>query len=81
MRILAGLFVGHRAVDRVVEHLVQELGVPREHVQRPSESQASISHQSEFQRPARPGPPPRKANPRRGFLPGASDTKPKLSSG
>lgn len=33
MRIVAGLFVGHRAVELVVEHLVQEFGVPRERVQ------------------------------------------------
>jgi hypothetical protein len=33
MHIVAGILVGHRAVELVVEHLVQEFGVPREHVQ------------------------------------------------
>jgi len=32
-RIVTGLFDGHRAVDLVVEHLVQEFDVPRERVQ------------------------------------------------
>ncbi|MCB4825023.1 DUF2934 domain-containing protein [Roseicella aerolata] len=32
-RIVTGLFDGHRAVDLVVEHLVQEFAVPRERIQ------------------------------------------------
>lgn len=32
-RIVTGLFDGHRSVDLVVEHLVQEFDVPRERVQ------------------------------------------------
>jgi Protein of unknown function (DUF2934) len=32
-RIVTGLFEGHRAVDLVVEHLVQEFDVPRERIQ------------------------------------------------
>jgi hypothetical protein len=32
-RIVAGLFESHRVADLVVEHLVQEYGVPRECVQ------------------------------------------------
>ncbi|MFH5923021.1 DUF2934 domain-containing protein [Roseomonas xinghualingensis] len=33
MRIVTGLFDEHRTVDLVVEHLVQEFGIPRERVQ------------------------------------------------
>src|SRR4051812_46700637 len=32
MHMIAGLFDSHRAADLVVEHLVQEYGVPRERV-------------------------------------------------
>jgi hypothetical protein len=32
-RIVTGLFDGHRAVDLVVEHLVQEFNIPRERIQ------------------------------------------------
>src|SRR3954452_1717089 len=32
-RIVTGLFSGHRPVDLVIEHLVQELNVPRERIQ------------------------------------------------
>lgn len=33
MRIVSGVFVGHRTADLVLEHLVQEFDVPRERVQ------------------------------------------------
>jgi hypothetical protein len=52
-RTVAGLFDGHRTADLVVEHLVQEYGIPRErvrvHAQDPSGAAEARSPQDSDQ--------------------------------